>query len=208
LQQGGEFAAGLTELRRGHELGSQQPGWKYPSAEWVGEAERLASVEGRLPAFVAGEDHPRDRDEWRAALFVIQAKGLHRVAARLAITAFAADPALADDLNVGLRYNAACVAALAAAGRGDGAQADAAERGRLRGQALAWLRADLAAWAWAAADGAARPTVSKGLRYWQQDADLAGVRGDALSALPESERADWQKLWADVAALLRQVGGP
>jgi hypothetical protein len=40
------------------------------------------------------------------------------------------------------------------------------------------------------------------MRQWQSDADLAGVRGGAaLAKLPEGERKQWVKLWADVAAL-------
>ena len=38
------------------------------------------------------------------------------------------------------------------------------------------------------------------LREWQQDADFAGVRGEALAKLPEAERKAWQQLWADVEA--------
>ena len=44
------------------------------------------------------------------------------------------------------------------------------------------------------------------MRHWQQDADLAGVRGkEALAALPADERAEWEKLWAEVADLLRRL---
>jgi len=41
------------------------------------------------------------------------------------------------------------------------------------------------------------------MNSWQLNADLAGVRGDALSKLPEAERQEWQKLWDEVE-LLRQ----
>jgi hypothetical protein len=45
------------------------------------------------------------------------------------------------------------------------------------------------------------------LRHWQQDPDLAGVRDAAeLEKLPEAERAEWKKLWEDVAALLKKCG--
>ena len=50
-------------LRRGHELGSRQPGWRYPSARWVAEAERLAALADRLPALLKGEDRPKDVPE-------------------------------------------------------------------------------------------------------------------------------------------------
>jgi hypothetical protein len=48
--------------------------------------------------------------------------------------------------------------------------------------------------------------VRKALRHWQRDTDLAGLRDPAaLANLPDAERTDWQKLWADVAALLRKA---
>jgi hypothetical protein len=44
------------------------------------------------------------------------------------------------------------------------------------------------------------------LQYWQRDSALAGVREKAaLAKLPEDERKKWQKLWADVADLLRRA---
>ena len=45
------------------------------------------------------------------------------------------------------------------------------------------------------------------LLHWQTDPDLAGVRDkSALAKLPEAERPEWAKLWADVAALLVKAG--
>src|SRR5262249_61662785 len=76
---------------------------------------------------------------------VCTAKKPHHAATALYAAGFAADPKLADDRQAHLRYNAACCAALAAAGQGeDAAQLDDQERMRLRQQALDWLRADLA----------------------------------------------------------------
>jgi hypothetical protein len=78
----------------------------------------------------------------------------------------------------------------------------------LRRQALDWLRADLALWAKQAGSAKAedRAAAQQALRHWQQDADLASVRGqEALVALPAEERAEWDKLWAEVADLLRQL---
>jgi tetratricopeptide (TPR) repeat protein len=37
------FVESLAEYKRGHELGSKRPDWRYPSAEWVHEAEQLAA---------------------------------------------------------------------------------------------------------------------------------------------------------------------
>jgi hypothetical protein len=50
--------------------------------------------------------------------------------------------------------------------------------------------------------------IRQRLAHWQQDADLAAVRDDkALSLLPEKERQEWRKLWADVAALRKNAEG-
>jgi serine/threonine-protein kinase len=46
LRQKGAYLEALELLRRGHELGSKRANWKYPSAEWVGEAERAAENRG------------------------------------------------------------------------------------------------------------------------------------------------------------------
>ena len=63
LRRAGRYAEALEEFRRGHELGSRQPGWRYPSAQWVREAERLAALDARLPAVLKGDDHPADAAE-------------------------------------------------------------------------------------------------------------------------------------------------
>jgi hypothetical protein len=126
--------------------------------------------------------------------------------------AFAAEPTLADDLNAKHRYNAACSAALAAAGQGkDAAKLDAKERARWRRKALDWLRADLEAWRKALDEGkpSDRAKALAALRHWQQDADLAGLRDEkALAGLPTDERDACRKLWADVAALVQKATPP
>jgi hypothetical protein len=39
-----------------------------------------------------------------------------------------------------------------------------------------------------------------------RDPEFGGVRGaEALAKLPEAERQQWQKLWADVAETLRRA---
>src|SRR5262249_6915799 len=55
LRTQGRFTESLAAHRRGHELGSKRPGWAYNSAAWVRQAEHLAALEGRLPAFLKGE---------------------------------------------------------------------------------------------------------------------------------------------------------
>jgi hypothetical protein len=95
-----------------------------------------------------------------------------------------------------------CSPAAAAGDLGD------TERADLRKQALDWLRVDLAAYAKMRDGGAAdkQQFVGERLRHWQTDADLAGIRDEAaLGKLPAAEREDWRRLWADVAALLKDA---
>jgi hypothetical protein len=50
LLEEGRFAEALASLQRGHELGSRDPHWPYPSAEWVREAEWFVEWDRKLPA--------------------------------------------------------------------------------------------------------------------------------------------------------------
>jgi tetratricopeptide (TPR) repeat protein len=210
LRHQGELRQSLEELRRGHQLGSRGPRWRYPSAQWVRQAERLVELDGRLPGFLTGTSTPAGPGEQVELAGLCTLKRLHGAAARFYADAFAAEPKLAERLGPH-RYNAACAAALAGCGRGkDADRLDDKERARLRRQALEWLRADLAAWGRLLdkgpdqTRGAAR--LIKVLRSWPADADFAGVRGPkALVKLPESERRAWQQLWDDVAALLARA---
>jgi serine/threonine-protein kinase len=169
----------------------------------------MLALEARLPAVLQGKDKPAGAAECLDFAALCQATKRYAAAARLYADAFAADPKLAGDLRAGHRYNAACCAALAAAGQGEGAGKLAdEERKRLRKQALDWLRAELTArtkqsksW-WPGEAGQAR----EALRHWQKDADLAGLRDTAaLGKFPAAERDAWQRLWADVDARLQRA---
>ena len=102
-----------------------------------------------------------------------------------------------------------CAAALAAAGQGKDARKLAdEERARLRQQALDWLRADLTAWTRVMGKGPpeARQLLAQALQHWQKGPDLAGLRDKAaLDQLPAAERDAWQRLWANVNALLQRT---
>ena len=198
--------------RKGHELGSKQPGWRYPSARWVAEAERLAALAERLPALLKGEDRPNDVSERLTLAQMCYDTKRHAAAARFWAEALEADPKLGDDRRAQHRYNAACAASLAAAGQGkDDPSPDDAARAKLRGQAIGWLKAELAAWTKLLESGPpqARPFIAQTLDHWKVDTDLAGIRdADALAKLPEAERKDWQSLWAEVDALLTRAAKP
>jgi tetratricopeptide (TPR) repeat protein/serine/threonine protein kinase len=208
LQQG-RFAEGLRALKTGHELGSLKRDWPYPSPQWVREAERLVELDTRLPKVLRGEVPPGNSVETASlALFCQERKQLFAAAVRLYGDAFARDARLADDLDAGHRYNAACAAALAGCGQGkDATHLEDKERARLRGRALVWLTADLAYYA-KLADGAPaeiRAFIQKRLQHWLRDTDLVGVRGDRLAKLLEAERKDWQQLWTDAERTLKKT---
>jgi eukaryotic-like serine/threonine-protein kinase len=208
----GRFAEALKAFQRGHELGKKQPDWVYPSAKWVRDAEAKVAVEAKLPAFLKGELKPGSNQERLAMAEVCRAKKFHHAAYRLYADAFAARPKLADDLDREYRFNAACCAALAGAGKGeDTAKLDDQERARLHKQAFEWFRADLTLRTRKLTNGdfVDRAEGLQNLKNWQTNRDLAGVRDkDALAKLPAEERALWEKLWADVAAVLKKAETP
>jgi Flp pilus assembly protein TadD len=210
LRNQGRFAEAVDSFRRGQSLAGKIPDGPSPFAEEIRYCERGLELDRRLPAVLAGQEQPASPTEALEFSWLCQQyKRLPVAAARLAAAAFAAQPGLANDLRIPHRYNAACAAALGAAGQGeDAAKLDGQERANLRRQALDWLRADLAGWT-SVLDKKSplgRTQVQQKLQHWQQDPDLAGVRGEkALSRLPEAERRAWSQLWADVAELLKRA---
>ena len=103
----------------------------------------------------------------------------------------------------------ACAAALAASGAGkDERTPDDTAKAKLRRQALEWLKAERAVLAklLESSPPEAKASIAQTLKHWQEDTDLASVRGDkGIQALPEADRAAWRTLWADVSALLEKA---
>jgi serine/threonine-protein kinase len=206
----GRFAEARQSLRR---CGALLPA-ADPFQKWVEQqlhtCDQLLALEARLARVLQGKEQPADAGEQLAlARLCARYKQLYGTAARLCANAFSARPGLADDLKANYRYNAASCAALAAAGQGqDGGQLTAPERARLRQQALAWLRADLALWTRVLDTGKppARAAVQRQLQHWQRDPTLAGIRDAAwLVNLPEAELRACRRLWADVEMLLSRA---
>jgi tetratricopeptide (TPR) repeat protein len=210
LQQQGKFADALAALKRGHQLGSTMREWCVPSAQWVKEAERLVALDTKLPDLLAGKTRPASASEWlEEADFCLFHKHLPANAAAYYSEALAARPKLADKLIPSALYNGASASALASIGQGDDAkQLDNKQRARQRRQALEWLRAALALRKkeLEAGNEPERASARSALQDWQTDKNLAGLRDQpALAKLPEAERAAWQKLWAEVARVLKQA---
>jgi serine/threonine protein kinase/tetratricopeptide (TPR) repeat protein len=211
LRQKGEFREALEELRRGDELGSQEPGWRHPSAEWVRQCEYLLQLDAKLSRVLKGEVQPANAHERQllAQLCQLPRRSLHATAARFYQEAFGIDAKLADIPGPGLRYYAASAAALAGCGQGkDVGKLVDNDRAALRGQALDWLRADLKAKRLLLENEAnkAGPFVLERMQHWLANGDFSGVRGpEALAKLPEPERQPWQQLWDDVADTLKRA---
>jgi tetratricopeptide (TPR) repeat protein len=208
LEETWQFRDALKEWRRGHELGSKQPGWHYPSAHWVRRCERRIELEPKLPDILAGNVRPASPAERIEVAELCALKRLHRAAASFYEEALAEQPKLADDLTAAHRYEAACAAALAGCGKGQDAHHDGdTERARLRRQALDWLRADRQAWDRRIDREPDKvPKIVEQMHHWLTDTDFAGVRGaEALARLPEAEREPWQTLWSDIANTLARA---
>jgi serine/threonine-protein kinase len=111
-------------------------------------------------------------------------------------TSTVAPPALASTL-----FQAARADVGAAAGQGSKTdQLSESERADKRRQALARLRANLKLRTKLLNEGKA---VAWSVAAWQTDRALASVRDStALAKLPDTEREQWQGLWADVAAIV------
>ncbi len=175
----------------------------------LGKILRKQALVPRMPALLKGDDRPKDNAERLAVARMCFDTKRFAPAARFWSEALEADPKLADDRQNSHRYDAACAAALAAAGKGvDEPPPDAAAKVKLRDQALGWLKAERDAWAKLLESGLPkdRTTVVRWLQKWQEDSDLTGIRDlEALAKLPEAERKEWQALWADVQALLKRA---
>jgi tetratricopeptide (TPR) repeat protein len=208
----GRFAEAQGATRQCLELLPESSSMRPRALKQLQECEHLLALDQKLAAVLKGEAQPADANErLQLAGLCARFKKRYAGAARFYAQALEAIPAAARDLDRAYRYDAACCAALAAAGKGeDPAGLDDKERARLRQQARAWLTADLALWGEQAGDKdvQVRERVQKKLQQWQTEPDLAGVREpEALANLPEAERAGWRELWEAVRAVHKKAAG-
>lgn len=199
----GKFAEALTTLDHGRPHLSAVIGGAENWTALSDEARRLRDLEPRLEQVLKRQGKPKDADEAcrLAQLAAWPHHQLYATAARFYERAFELEPRRATDLVRGYRYHAAQCAAQAGGGHGpEAARLDPAERSAMRQQALAWLRADLdLRGGQLKTDKAA---AQRAVGFWHADPALAAVRkAEAMAKLPPSERAEWERFWAEVAAL-------
>jgi tetratricopeptide (TPR) repeat protein len=195
----GSFIEARAATRRCLDLlPRRHPTWTTEMQQ-LRRCERMILLQGRLPDIVSGKEKPAGVAEGFEFGWLCQVTKHYAASVRLYTDALAADPK-----QIAHRYNAACSAALAATAL----KPNDKEQPRLRRQALDWLRADLAMWKRKAgtANPMGRAQVQRALWAWQNNLGLASVRDRAgLAKLPDTERAAWQKLWAEVEALRKRA---
>ena len=169
-------------------------------AELEASDPRLVVLDERLAAVLAGARLNDDAERLAVAQHAYKRRR-YALAARLCKDALDGDSSLADDRNSQHAYNAACAAVLAASGQGiDDPPPDDAAKATFRAQALDWLQAELDRWGKLIpiANPPGRQAIAQTMQHWQVDSDLAGIRGDAIDELPESEREPLKSLWKRV----------
>jgi tetratricopeptide (TPR) repeat protein len=208
LRAQGDFAEAIALYRKGHELGSKQPGWSYPSEQWLRMAEQEAARTERFNVLLRGGP-AKDNKERLFTAIQCEQKKLYAAAARLTVEALEHDPKLGEDLPRRARHQAMGRSVLAGVGQGeDDPRPDDAARARLRTQARDLFQADIAIHSKKLASGNAddRKVILNNLQHWKECPDLAPVREpEASKGLPESERKEWEGLWAEVEALFKRA---
>src|SRR5262249_53344375 len=160
--------------------------------------------DSKLLAIVRGAAKPANAAERIEFATLCSIRKFPGTAARFYQEAFAAQPALAEDLDAGHRFDAARAAALAGAGPGKGdpplddPPLDKTARVRWCQQALSWLRAELDLRTKQLSSGKpeGRLATRQALALWLRDADLASLREEAaLAKLTETEQKACRQLW-------------
>jgi serine/threonine-protein kinase len=192
----GDLAGAEEALRRADTLKAKQPGLSPVIGYWLNFCRQARRLEPHLDDVFSGKRKLAGDPELAVAAQLCYVKGRFADSVRLYRLLFTRQPGVADNLDGGVRYSAACTAA-----RAGGAD--------FRQQALTWLKADLAGWQTRLEKGEPQTdkTLAEWLGKWQREADLAGVRDEsALAKLPAAERSAWQELWAEVAKVKEQAG--
>jgi serine/threonine-protein kinase len=199
----------LEAYRRGHELHRKQDLLRWPTEQWIKDAERLIELDKQWPAVHKGERKPADAAECAEYGQLCVYKGLYAASAAFYRQAFALDAKLADDLGAGHRYQAARAAALAGGGLdAENDKMDDAARARWRQKAREWLCADLTLRRKQLATGKTgdRTAVVYALNHMRTHDHLAGIRDlKPLAGLSPEEQSACRKLWHEANALLTEA---
>lgn len=209
LQRLSRFSEAAEVFKKAHQLGSQQPNWKLPSARFLKQATEDADAAQRLPKILKGEETPRSSSDrlvlYRACLHKYQ----FVAAARFASDILNSDPAMRDDLKIPLRGMLAYAALSAATGKGNDALPEtSAERRALGAQALAALSDDLAIRQrmWNQMSPLEKQATVDNLHHVRQfGRSLLRQNPGEFEKLSVDEQRSWQAYWKLEEEFLRQV---
>jgi serine/threonine protein kinase/tetratricopeptide (TPR) repeat protein len=207
----GEFPDALSAFQAAAKFAPPGTPLAAALAKHISDTTVTISMARRLSGVLEGKDKPKDAMERLAFARLCNDTLRYGAAARLWAEALAADSKLAEDRQTQPRYNAACAAMLAAAGKAKHEPPlDDQAKARLRAQALVWLKNELAAWTQVlnTDPDKTRATVVLALQHWQKDPDLAAIRdASSVDNLPVAEQKEWRDLWAEVGVLLGRAQG-
>lgn len=204
----GRFSEARAASQRFLDLLPDGSRYRGAAVQQLQDCDLMLALEARLPAVLAGDDKPTDSAECLQFADLCRCKKQFATCAHFYAEAFAGTPRLAEDVSTNNRYNAACIAALAGAGKGDDAvNTNDDERARWREQARQWLRAELVERAKKIdGDESTRRVLLQALTQWRADPDLSGIRDAAeLARLPADERDACRALWTDMDDLLDRI---
>jgi tetratricopeptide (TPR) repeat protein len=201
LKNQGKFAEAAISYQKAADLQASNPTWNVPAAQKAEECKRMAELDEKLPAYLAGA-RPRDAGEQLDLGKLCRVKKRYASAARFSAAALTADPRLAGAWG---RFDVACAAALAVEGKGKEVPKDETEKADLRKLAMTWLDLELnSIRQQLEVNPKTAGEAKQKMLHWQKDADLASVRDEEhLEKLSGTERQEWRRLWGEVAALAK-----
>jgi superkiller protein 3 len=190
----GDFARALVQFQRAEELFGRDSspfgrGWVEQSRRFIAMAQRMLE----RPSEVLAGRAAGSSAEWHAAIHFGHDQRRDREVMDLTEATLRDAPQFVAGGDG--TYTSACSALLLATN--PDAQVTDADRARARALARAWLAREVER---ASANDADGRELS---RRMLADADLASVRGAAIDALPEAERAAWRELWSRIRQLPR-----
>jgi serine/threonine-protein kinase len=203
LEQLGKFSEALDALKRGDELGRRQPGWRYPSEQWVKECSELSKLNRKFALVCTGFASPVNAEEGLAlSQFALEWKHQPTLALTMFQSATDFNPELAKgapNIHRGRAIQAAAIV-----------QREGSDemRDHWRQSALNWLRADLSFWE--KADAAKeREAIRMEVERRLDDPGLQLFRDTAeLAKLPQAEREQWKQFWGEMKSLQSRLAKP
>lgn len=198
----GDARADARRIAEGSAAGSGMAGEAQRVVEFC---DGLLARESRLERIADGSDKEASALDLVLAGHLLMKRKRNAEAVACFARAFEMDGALAEDNTDANRLTASRAAMIAGA---VGSEGDSPARERLRKQALAWLREDLAMVTGKVDLSERENRASTNERYtrWCVSPDFASIReAESLARLGEAERGEWMRLWADVHELLDRV---